>query len=76
MTCASGEIILAEVGEHTTKHDVFHDVYSILYTAYPMAAFQFSSSENLTLFMVSSIHWIRKYKKQKLPKQIGTQNAK
>ena len=34
MPCASEEIIMAEVGGHTSENDVFHDVNSILYTAY------------------------------------------
>ena len=57
----------------TSEHAVFHDVNSILYTAYPMAGILLKvinvfRSENLALFTVTSSHCIRKStkKKQKL----------
>ena len=71
MPCASEEIIMAEVGGHTSENDVFHDVNSILYTAYTMAVIFLKvinvfRSENLALFTVTSIHCIRKSIKKKI----------
>ena len=83
IACASEEIIIAEVGGHTSEHDAFHDVNSILYTAYPLAGILLKvikvfCSENLAVFTVISIHCIRKSTKNRNsdPKWKATENSR
>ena len=65
---------MAEVSGHTTDRmnivNVFHDVNSILYTTHPVAGNLLKviivfCNENLTLFMLTIIHSIRKSTKNR-----------
>ena len=76
---------MAEVSGHTSKDvnvtNVFHDVNSILCTAYLVArhlpkVINVSHVENLDLLTVTSIHSIRKNRKRETLKQSGTQDGK
>ena len=81
------EIIIAEVGRHTSEHDFFQDLNSILYTANLMngtllKVIDVFCNENLALFTVTSIHGIQKSTKNRNtkigwnPKWKATENSR